>query len=589
MPAEYQHLVIRMQIEEQRFLTFSKEAGLLWVEENLCDALQVNQNLLLAILAEVKLLFKETKKKLDKYTEHFSDTTKPNSQEDLSLDLMDKLSLPDMELKEASIKMPTHRKDKISQYLRGWRDGTAQVGRNLRTIVLEPRRLSWTYVDQEAIEHMITRLVELNSFLIVLLDDSQKDRLRLVIDNSYRELILVREDVQTLMRVVRALKPHPIGTSEYDHDDISETSSINAMVERENKLLISQQVYFRKLTEIKIQYRQVTSSAVSKTLNKTAQSMDGQAFVFKDNTDPLTVALFNGRRVYVEWRTADGLPANVVEIQMQLLTDLICNQTLDGFRCPPCLGYVRRRIPGHDDVLGAVFESPIKQSPVARTTTLKDLLDEPGPSLSKRINLCAVMADCLYQFHTIGWLHKGLCSQNIVFFQDSPVDLKSPFLIGFQLARPDMINEMSIKPSFDPFRDIYRHPRAQSMVGGSRYRKSYDLYSLAIVLFEIIVWKPIEQIVGIDDLSSTRPRELQAVRDQLTEQDQYLQLILVTAGDAVKEIVELCLCADLVEKSLAVTEDDLLIEVRMQRTMGKDIVGRLQTIARVLASVNQEG
>ena len=100
-----------------------------------------------------------------------------------------------------------------------------------------------------------------------------------------------------------------------------------------------------------------------------------------------------------------------------------------------------------------------------------------------------------------------------------------------------MINEMSTKPSIDPFRDIYRHPRAQAVFGGSRYRKSYDWYSLALILFEIIVWRPIEQIVGIDDLSSARPRELQAIKDQLTGQDQHLQLILRTAGSAVKEIV----------------------------------------------------
>ena len=367
MPAQYQHLVIRMQIEEQRFLTFSKEASLLWVEEHLCDALRVNQNLLLAILAEVKLLFTEMKKKLEKYTEHLSDATKPNSQEDLSLDLIDKLSLPDMELKEAST---SDRKGKSSKHLQRWQSGTTQIGRNFRKIVLEPRRLRWTFVDQEAIEHMIVRLVELNSFLIVLLDDSQKDRLRLVINNSYRELILIREDVQTLMRVVRALRPHQVSIGEHDHEDTLETSSINAMVERENQLLISQQVYFQKLTEIKIQYRQAASSIVSKNLDMTVQSMDVQAFIFEDDTSSLTVALFKGRRVYIEWQTADSLPANDVEIQIQLLADLIRNRTLDGFRCPPCLGYVRRSIPCDDDVFGIVFESPIKQSPVARITTL---------------------------------------------------------------------------------------------------------------------------------------------------------------------------------------------------------------------------
>lgn len=48
---------MRLHIEQRRFLNFAFEAGLLNVDGVVCSTLQVNRSLLLAILAEIKLLF----------------------------------------------------------------------------------------------------------------------------------------------------------------------------------------------------------------------------------------------------------------------------------------------------------------------------------------------------------------------------------------------------------------------------------------------------------------------------------------------------------------------------------------------------
>jgi len=71
---------------------------------------------------------------------------------------------------------------------------------------------------------------------------------------------------------------------------------------------------------------------------------------------------------------------------------------------------------------------------------------------------------------------------------------------------------MTEKPKFDLSQDIYRHPDAQSSQTDGNYRKSYDIYSLGVVLIEIAFWKSIEDIVGFKDLAKARPpalRELQ--------------------------------------------------------------------------------
>jgi hypothetical protein len=52
----YRYLRVRSQIEQQRFLNFALEAGILFSDGVICANLQVNRSLLLAVLAEIKTL-----------------------------------------------------------------------------------------------------------------------------------------------------------------------------------------------------------------------------------------------------------------------------------------------------------------------------------------------------------------------------------------------------------------------------------------------------------------------------------------------------------------------------------------------------
>ena len=45
---------MRLQIEQQRFLNFGLEAGILFEDRVICGTLQANRSLLLAVLAEIK-------------------------------------------------------------------------------------------------------------------------------------------------------------------------------------------------------------------------------------------------------------------------------------------------------------------------------------------------------------------------------------------------------------------------------------------------------------------------------------------------------------------------------------------------------
>lgn len=214
--------------------------------------------------------------------------------------------------------------------------------------------------------------------------------------------------------------------------------------------------------------------------------------------------------------------------------------------------------------------------------TLHQLLQhQPKPSLSARIALCAVLTECIYTFHSVGWLHKGLQSENIIFFSQPPeLDLNTPYILGYELSRPNILDELTEKPSFSPSEDIYRHPCAQSSQSSGNYRKSYDLYNLGILLIEIASWKPIQDFLGFTDLA--KPSELLAVQRHLLDDSIYLQDISSTLGDAYKEIVDLCLRAGEIDRPIYDGEAGASIAVRLQRTLEHNVVRKSRNMERVM-------
>jgi len=241
-----------------------------------------------------------------------------------------------------------------------------------------------------------------------------------------------------------------------------------------------------------------------------------------------------------------------------------------------------------------VFEKPLTDGVQSDIITLRELLGrEPKPSLSTRISLCAVLARCVHSFHAVNWLHKALRADNIVFISSPrPPDLSAPFVSGFELSRPSIIDQMTEKPGFDPSKDIYRHPNTQSSQMDGNYRKSYDIYSLSVVIIEIALWKCVEDIVGLEDLSKAKPRALRetqswllgksALPPKVAETGPCLQQVASACGDAFRNVIERCLEADTVEKPEYLGEQETAIALRLQKVTEQDIVKNLEHIAEAL-------
>lgn len=186
----------------------------------------------------------------------------------------------------------------------------------------------------------------------------------------------------------------------------------------------------------------------------------------------------------------------------------------------------------------------------APPTTLYSLLGEDKPSssipdLGSRIFLALTLARSVLQLHASGWLHKGLRSENVLFFHGIPQstaapDISNPFLTGFDYSRPD--TDMAITETLTTYsqsQDCYRHPVTISAVGAanpvtSRFRRQFDVYSLGCVLLEIGLWRKLNEFWKdkySQDPSMFRERLIQIWTKDLAR----------TCGKTYEAVVRLCL------------------------------------------------
>lgn len=227
--------------------------------------------------------------------------------------------------------------------------------------------------------------------------------------------------------------------------------------------------------------------------------------------------------VLVEWRV-NTAPFQS-EIRMQYLNTCLdlarllhATQNHPAYRTMDCIGIF-------DDVefrphprVGLVYRVPgDMHSPSSmgdgsiQIYTLHDLINWKGfirPRLDQRFELARSLATGLHQLFVSRWYHKNLNSKNILFFSRRGTNsqgteltstddfILSPYLSGFDYARPDSPEEITIKPYMDEFCDQYRHPQCTNPESRDeiRFSRRFDIYSLGILLVEIGRWETVDKI-----------------------------------------------------------------------------------------------
>ncbi|KAL8873788.1 MAG: hypothetical protein Q9174_000798 [Haloplaca sp. 1 TL-2023] len=174
-----------------------------------------------------------------------------------------------------------------------------------------------------------------------------------------------------------------------------------------------------------------------------------------------------------------------------------------------CVGYLDQS----STVTGYAFRIPPEASPGQKPVNLYQLLtnvSKPSdvPDLGDRFELAKALVSTVFEILNLGWLHKNIRQsawsdipvvvlimaepKNVLFWpkagtRDEP-DYSRPYLVGFDISRPNQPGEISEKPIMDTDDDVYRHPDYRSQNSHS-FLPSFDLYSLGIMLFEIGTWR----------------------------------------------------------------------------------------------------
>ncbi|RDL34652.1 Uncharacterized protein BP5553_07780 [Venustampulla echinocandica] len=614
LPETHRYLLVRLHIEQQRFLNFALEASLLNIDGAVCSTLQVNRSLLLAILAEIKLLFESFAAANGKYEKEVASS--PVNWADHSypeLDLMSLLCIATSDYTQLERENLVNKRAEAVKRLRGLGKSIAQTARNLRTIVVEPKRLVWAAVDKVAFEQLISKLDGLNIFLVSLLDSSQLRRLQDSMSTAYLEILQLRNDIGDLTTLVKALAPAAETELNIHAGTLNvESNALSQAVAEQTAIQKKKESYLRHLANIKIQFTKINNlsnstlatSDHSKLIDSPLSLGDFDFAEVASEAGILqrrTRTTYRGRRVWIEWKEIPATGPIAVNEQVEwrigLLTDLLRSAKPEGFRAARCLGYIKMLYTDDATLFGIVFEEPLVYSAESKIATLRDLLErQPHPSLSARLALCAVLARCVHSLHAVNWLHKGLRPDNVVFFSSSELpSLDEPFLSGFELSRPSIMDQLTEKPGFDPVKDIYRHPNAQSSQADGNYRKSYDIYSLGVLMIEVALWKRIEDVVPLEDLAKTKPSALREIQPWLlgmplstsfplknTESGSCLQQVSFACGDSFHGIVDQCLRMDTVESPEYYGEKEAAIALRVQRATEQDIVKKLDRIASLV-------
>lgn len=540
MPAQYQHLRIRLRIEETRLLNWGDKVGL--VEERLDEpthTLRQNRNIIIDLLLEMQALFKSCVKIHDKY-DHL-----------VPIRSVDEAG-GDVKIEE---QFPSETTKKRNRFL----EKTTQIS----------RRLQWAAVKETAFSGLVEKLIGYNTLVEGLLDSAVLEQVQSMQAQTYMAILQLNSSVAELKEISKAMKVETQATvldgppmiSSHGHGNNSQTGAGEAG--------------FARLADFKAQ--QISLESEVPDLDP-IQFEDITLQDFEDD-EVRSEAKYQNKSVWIEWKQYDNQSKKVIQDRIKRLAILLESQNKsEQFGAPECVGYLDDQ---DQDRYGFVYLKPKDVSPNTPPTSLYDLIKGTmKPSLSKRITLAHAIARCLMYLHSVDWLHKGLRSNNVVIFFTLPgrsPSYNKTIIAGYEYARPDSPNELTDRLPEHPENDIYRHP-ALLTHPMPRSQKSHDIYSLGVVLVEIAYWQPIDQIMAIPSDQKTAKARVKQVGDQLLRGD-YMRIIEGDVGEVYAAAVRRCLVGG---KELGIgghaKETDAQVGARIQEVFSKEVVSRLAGI-----------
>ncbi|KAL9045779.1 MAG: hypothetical protein Q9214_001237 [Letrouitia sp. 1 TL-2023] len=378
---------------------------------------------------------------------------------------------------------------------------------------------------------MLRRLAELNDRLYEMMHDQQARLLEAVTHKTYLEMIQVRSTVDELKQLIiaaRRFTEHeptgPLCSHKRLYDEqflvsLADFKTLNTRTNEQSNLQPPSYDSAIAFTQLQCSQIEYTDMAVNDSLSASRLRTEG---TYRSSEDTKT-------QIWIEWKSYKvrysqkrnkHVPLKEDIRRIRELSALLQSEKPEDFCTPRCLGYFDDRgnsdRNGHLDRFGLVFEiSTDSGSPISLHQMITG---HDKPSLTDRMGLAHRIAKCILYLHAVNWLHKALRSDSILFLVNKEqVDYDRPYLTGYEYARPDKNGEttMSTGGDVNQWWQLYVHPNYQGWSAKGTYRKTFDIYSLGIVLIEIAQWKHINSILDIDHEAA--PEELKKIRKRLLQ------------------------------------------------------------------------
>ncbi|KAK3175545.1 hypothetical protein K4F52_010178 [Lecanicillium sp. MT-2017a] len=202
MPRNCEHCRLRLIIEYNRLLAWGKTVGLIEVpnESNLAATLGTNTSEFSGIISRIGWLLEQFRDLGERWKE--LNPQQSNEHDRTAISDIDELQ-GILSLDAAYMKLREERKHvKGTNHLLSW---MAKSIDGAKEIVAHPRRIRWVAVDKDAFEALLKDLNTLTERLHQLVSDFRLNKIADVTSETYRELVLARNDVQGLRDMLSAI------------------------------------------------------------------------------------------------------------------------------------------------------------------------------------------------------------------------------------------------------------------------------------------------------------------------------------------------------------------------------------------------
>ena len=500
---EQAYLRLRLRLEEKRFQSWGEHAGLMVlegedgrqkIEQSMVFGKQrptVQRAMVVDLLDQIQRLFDDFRR----YQENKSEFSSPKKvKQDAT--------------KEAG---------ELDPKTKAWMD---RAFRKLPAATQKGwERMKWAAWDAGEFEKLIKKFKSLNDSMGDLLDSKIQQQIANTTQDTYRIVVQMATSFGQLERFVKATEKfsnqnpeliryqqlarfkafHRYIDKEVDVDENTLKTFTGASKNIDEEKLLKSQDWIRLHGSNKLDT--LERCPMHKSASKFERSM---ATYREDGTSP-------SKEVWIEWRsykvsaTRDEEPPQqeVIDSVQRLARLLNHKENPTEFRVPHCLGYFNN---GANSRFGFIFEGPPAMASLPKTL-LELILDTEAkktkkPSMTDRMHLGKALTSSLLYLHTADWLHKSLRSDNVIFLKkglNGYLDLRQPTLSGFNVARPIDNSNATTAAADDIDARMYRHPSSLDNTADNdprkRYCKTFDIYSLGVVLIEIAMWRPIGELL----------------------------------------------------------------------------------------------